>query len=1004
MFATASAHDELVSDSLRQIEHSNQDNFVSRNIRQALDDYERACELGMNLSRHHFDGIVSSVCNFFDSSQNCSSDLDPTHCPYCRFVIVNPVTLPCGHSLCSWCTTERVCPKCSQTFEHIPLDDLKVNITLKNVCQKWWGDQIIRAKKRTEAFGLFEDFESLSADISERMAAELKILDQSDCDEIDPSRISYLSKLKCLNGETAEAKRLAKSCINLVPDWHIGYLRLAEATESELLIDDTIIHYFQAYIRSPIEKLKKSIKETIINLKRGISPLFEESVDHITIVDHITDSVILSNGIASTVLNQKAFKLLSTNISLEQQQIRKGTDGALQIIMSYKFNSIESFGALPDGIGSDFVLEIKCSTSQNSLKQYLEKKNKLTKKCRAQIMLQLLLTENQQVLFCDEEDEEIDIHVVPFDRNLTNELICKVENFGKILEICYTVQDNSNTQHSSSSSSPSSPNGSKFTLLKNHAKPSNISDYQQRKILSGCMNKLFSLVDKVLVAGEAVLSEYSKATQPYRVVNPEKVEIADFDCSLCCRMLYDPVTTPCGHTFCMSCLNRSLDHTTNCPLCKQNIEKMVECDKRVTEFFEVILKRYFHSQYQEREFNYKEELKSFKQGIETGSRVPVFVCTVALPAHPCPLHVFEPRYKLLLRLCLNSKSNLFGMCTSSNNEAGHGGAVAEHWIRDYRIAGSNSGRVITLFSYGQAQVVRFVAVWPISSLSTTEETRIAIVSTGAIGTLMAGSGLRNLLEAVYGERAVVHMLSGKAVQRAFRGHLLIDRCLNEMVVSELIQEDSECWALVARSEEEYQSCLASECDLNDGELTETLNMIYHKLCEGRDKIATRFKTSELWFSFVDHGCLLQIQNVEYTYPGRAVVYTIGMQRFRILERSMKDGYHVCSVEWVYDKQVQPEELPELITLHDNLRPEVLNWFENLSENMKNRILVYLGSMPAIEEHFHLLPDGPKWLWWTISILPLSGKIKASLLGIDTLQKRLKVVQQILHVIRTNPLV
>ena len=32
---------------------------------------------------------------------------------------------------------------------------------------------------------------------------------------------------------------------------------------------------------------------------------------------------------------------------------------------------------------------------------------------------------------------------------------------------------------------------------------------------------------------------------------------------------------------------------------------------------------------------------------------------------------------------------------------------------------------------------------------------------GAIGTLMEGTGLKNILETVYGENAVVHMMTGK---------------------------------------------------------------------------------------------------------------------------------------------------------------------------------------------------------------------------------------------------
>ena len=41
---------------------------------------------------------------------------------------------------------------------------------------------------------------------------------------------------------------------------------------------------------------------------------------------------------------------------------------------------------------------------------------------------------------------------------------------------------------------------------------------------------------------------------------------------------------------------------------------------------------------------------------------------------------------------------------------------------------------------------------------------------GAIGTLMSGSGLSNILQQVFAENAVVHVLSGKAVSCAFRGH------------------------------------------------------------------------------------------------------------------------------------------------------------------------------------------------------------------------------------------
>lgn len=42
----------------------------------------------------------------------------------------------------------------------------------------------------------------------------------------------------------------------------------------------------------------------------------------------------------------------------------------------------------------------------------------------------------------------------------------------------------------------------------------------------------------------------------------------EFECVLCIKLLYDPVTTPCGHTFCRQCLIRSLDHNNKCPFCR----------------------------------------------------------------------------------------------------------------------------------------------------------------------------------------------------------------------------------------------------------------------------------------------------------------------------------------------------------------------------------------------------------------------------------------------------
>ena len=69
--------------------------------------------------------------------------------------------------------------------------------------------------------------------------------------------------------------------------------------------------------------------------------------------------------------------------------------------------------------------------------------------------------------------------------------------------------------------------------------------------------------------------------------------------------------------------------------------------------------------------------------------------------------------------------------------------------------------------------------------------------------MMSGSGIQELLEVVYSSNTVAHMLSGKAVARAVRGHLLVDSALNALIAAKtfnfsLPEEDtSSCTTITA---------------------------------------------------------------------------------------------------------------------------------------------------------------------------------------------------------------
>ena len=70
---------------------------------------------------------------------------------------------------------------------------------------------------------------------------------------------------------------------------------------------------------------------------------------------------------------------------------------------------------------------------------------------------------------------------------------------------------------------------------------------------------------------------------------------------------------------------------------------------------------------------------------------------------------------------------------------------------------------------------------------------------------MDGSGLKDILETiyVYGENAVVHMMSGKAVQRSFRGHLLVYQSLSQQIVTKITLDEPQFDNLVEEIKQMY---------------------------------------------------------------------------------------------------------------------------------------------------------------------------------------------------------
>jgi Lon protease-like protein len=133
----------------------------------------------------------------------------------------------------------------------------------------------------------------------------------------------------------------------------------------------------------------------------------------------------------------------------------------------------------------------------------------------------------------------------------------------------------------------------------------------------------------------------------------------ELDCHVCYNLMYDPVTTPCGHTFCRKCLTRVLDHASYCPICRRGLAIPPSLERQASNIRLVSL---LGNLCPELVAARAEAIAAEERGILGDMDTALFVCTLAFPKMPTFLHIFEPRYRLMIRRAMETNRQ-FGMLT-----------------------------------------------------------------------------------------------------------------------------------------------------------------------------------------------------------------------------------------------------------------------------------------------------------------------------------------------------
>mmetsp|Transcript_5238 Transcript_5238/g.19606 ORF Transcript_5238/g.19606 Transcript_5238/m.19606 type:complete len:377 (+) Transcript_5238:438-1568(+) len=150
-------------------------------------------------------------------------------------------------------------------------------------------------------------------------------------------------------------------------------------------------------------------------------------------------------------------------------------------------------------------------------------------------------------------------------------------------------------------------------------------------------------------------------------------------CSLCLSYLYEPVTLQCcGNTFCKDCLLRLYDSAStkncraSCALCREvlSFQRELTVNKTLWQLVqqlvpqEKLLKRRQADCIEIPEVQLSGGLSTFQQS----ATIPLFVLNCTLyPGAPLPLHVFEPRYRLMIRRCIRGSRRFGLICMETNS-------------------------------------------------------------------------------------------------------------------------------------------------------------------------------------------------------------------------------------------------------------------------------------------------------------------------------------------------
>ena len=116
---------------------------------------------------------------------------------------------------------------------------------------------------------------------------------------------------------------------------------------------------------------------------------------------------------------------------------------------------------------------------------------------------------------------------------------------------------------------------------------------------------------------------------------------------------------------------------------------------------------------------------------------------------------------------------------------------------------------------------------------------------------MNGSGRKDIFDTIYADDAVAHMMSGKAVQRAFRRYILVSQCLKKQITAKEIEDEPDFEIILTEIESIYTQAKAGCVGLDALLKTDCIKRISRALASKKYYELSKYsETSKLWVNYL----------------------------------------------------------------------------------------------------------------------------------------------------------